>query len=221
MVNIAIKGIIFDFWGTLVNQGINPSPVKQAKRILRANLLFRDYIVRFEDSFMTEEFDNLTDAFKNVAKEFDLNPPEFVYEKLVGMWNKNTLLSKPYDETVEVLEDLKEDYKLILIANTDPSSIPQVLEKFKLKDYFDAAVFSFEIGKLKTDKEMFKKVFKETGLKKDELVMVGDSIPSDMKGAENAGVTPILVDRNDKREYKNKVNDLTELREMIEGEKLE
>ena len=47
-----VKLIIFDFWGTLVSQGIY-SPVKQVKFILGIEEDFSSYITQFEESFMT------------------------------------------------------------------------------------------------------------------------------------------------------------------------
>ena len=41
---------------------------------------------------MTKDFKTLYEAFENVTKDFGINPPKFVYDNLVGMWNKNTFL---------------------------------------------------------------------------------------------------------------------------------
>ncbi len=210
-----IKVIFFDFWGTLVENGVFPSPVRQAHRILRVQMPFSDYIERFEEAFMTKKFDTLTEAFHNVAEEFGLNPPEFVYDKLIGMWNKNTFLCKPFEDTIKSLEELKKDYKIVLISNTDNLSIPQVMDKFKLTKYFDKVILSCEEGKLKTNKDLFLETIKELKLKPANALMIGDSIPTDMKGAENAGIRGILLDRNDRREYENKITKLEQIKEKI------
>ncbi len=178
---------------------------------------FSEYIERFENAFMTKKVETLTEAFQNVTQEFNINIPEFVYDKLVGMWNKNTILCKPFPETIEVLEDLKKDYKLVLISNTDNLSVPQLLDKFKLKKYFDDIVLSCDHGMLKTDKKLFAQALKKVKLKKSEVIMVGDAIPTDIEGAKKAGIKAILVDRRDTREYENKIADLSELKEKIEG----
>lgn len=217
IANKKIKCVLFDFWGTVVENGVFPSPVRQVKKIMRVNEPFSDYITKFEESFMTAKFENLSEAFHNVTKEFNLNPPEFVYDKLIGLWNKNTFLSKPFPETVGVLEELKKEYKLVLICNTDNHSTPQVLEKFKLDKYFDAIILSCDVGFLKTNKKMFSLALKKVKVKKEEAVMVGDSIPTDMVGAENAGIKSILVDRRHTREYDNKIETLFKLKEAIEG----
>jgi len=206
---------LFDFWGTVVENGLFPSPSRRAQRILRLDMPFSEYIERFEKAFMTKKVETLTEAFHNVTQEFNINPPEFVYDKLVGMWNKNTILCKPFPETNEVLEDLKKNYKLVLISNTDNLSVPQLLDKFKLKKYFDDIVLSCDYGVLKTDKKLFAQALKKIKLKKSEVIMVGDAIPTDIEGAKKAGIKAILVDRRDTREYENKIADLLELKEKI------
>lgn len=212
---MAIKAIFFDFWGTLVENGVR-SPVKQVKWILRLNEMdFSEYITKFEEVFMTKKYKDLNEGFQEVTKAFELNVPPFIIEKLIGMWNKNTILSTAYDETIDALEELKKDYKLILISNTCSFSIGSVLDKYDMKKYFDEISLSCDTGFLKSNKKSFEDVLKKLKIKKKEAVMVGDSIESDVKSAENAGIMPILIDRRGGREYENKISSLSELKEKL------
>lgn len=216
-----IKGVIFDFWGTLVENGIFPSPVRQVRYILRLRMHFKDYILRFEKSFMTHEYKDLNEAFTAVCKEFELEPRDFIIEELVGMWNKNELLGKPFLETTEILDYLKDKkIKIGLISNTT-STITRVLDKFDFNKYFEATMFSYDTGFLKTDPEMFDKILKKMKLKKEEVVMIGDSIPTDVLGARNAGVKSILLDRRNQRDFVPKIVNLREIKDLIEKNKLE
>ena len=52
-----------------------------------------------------------------------------------------------------------------------------------------------EIGSKKPDREFFDIIFKEIGVKnKDEVLMIGDTLTSDILGANNAGIDSCLVD---------------------------
>ena len=211
---------MFDFWGTLVENGIFPSPVKQARYILRLRMTFKDFIIRFEKAVMTKPYNDLNEAFTAVCNEFQLDPQPFILEKLVGMWNKNELLGKPFLETIEVLEYLKKKkIKIGLISNTTPS-ITRVLEKFDLNKYFDATMFSYDEGLLKTDPDMFKKLIKKLKVKPDDVIMIGDSLPTDIIGSRNAGVKSILLDRMNKREFTPKIVNLRELKDLIDKDEL-
>ncbi len=216
---MAIKAIIFDFWGTLADQGVHPSPIRQVKAILRLRIPFQEYIIPFEKTFMTKSYEDLTQAFTAVCKIFAREPKQWLVEKLVGLWNKNRLLAKLYPETISVLEELKnKGYKLALISNTDFSSVESLLDRFDLRKYFDVIHLSFKTGFLKTDKESFETVLKELGVGKEQVLMVGDSLATDIEGAKNVGIKAVLVDRKDKREYENKIKSLEELKNILEEE---
>lgn len=211
-----IKAVILDFWGTLVEIGVFPSPVKQVRYILRLDMPFQEYIVKFEEAFMLTKFDNLTEAFENVCKEFDVKPPKFVFDKLVGMWNKNMLLSRLFIDTVPTLDMLKKKkLKIALISNTDSISMEPLLEKFELRKYFEVVVLSYETGKLKTNPDMYKQCLKKLKVKKNEAIVIGDSVQSDIKGAEAAGIKALLLDRKNRMDHEGKILSLKEVEDHL------
>ncbi|MFA6072617.1 MAG: HAD family hydrolase [Candidatus Woesearchaeota archaeon] len=211
------KAIIFDLWGTVVETGVVPSPSRQVKYFLRVQQSFPDFIVAFEHSFMTKKFNSLQESFEQVVADFNLRIPDFVYEKLVGTWNKNAILSKMYPDTLETLQELKKrGYKLYLLANIDQFSFEQVNAKFKLDELFDKMYPSFETGLLKANPDSYKQILEENNFKEDEVIMVGDSVDSDIKSAERAGLKGVLVDRKDSRESEDKIIALTDLLTRLE-----
>ena len=46
-----MKGVLFDFWGTLVENAIRPSPIRQVQFYMNLEMPFSDYVVRFEEVF--------------------------------------------------------------------------------------------------------------------------------------------------------------------------
>jgi len=211
-----IKAIVFDFWGTLVENGTY-SPIRQVKRMLRLDdMPFSDYVIRFEKAMMLQKYASLKEAFESVAAEFGIRINEYQMNMLVGLWNKNWLLAKPYIETEKVLEKLKKDYKLILISNTDNFSVEPVLQKFELRKFFDKIMLSYEQGSLKTDGKMLEKALSETGFSNDEIVVVGDSMESDIAPAQRAGLKAVLIDRKERREeFELRIKNLEELKLIL------
>jgi len=211
-----VQAIIFDFWGTLVENGVW-SPIKQVRNILGIRMNFSEYVVRMEKAMMTKDFPTLKDAFQSVCEEFNINCHDYKLDKLVGMWNKSWMLAKPYDEVEEMLKKLKKKYKIILMSNTDCFSIKNVLEKYKLGQYFDEVFLSCDLGTIKTDETFLKMILDEVGLSAEECLVVGDSMLSDISAAEKSGVPAILVDRKNRREHEPKVKDLYGLEEFLEN----
>ncbi|MFH0978370.1 MAG: HAD family hydrolase [Candidatus Woesearchaeota archaeon] len=206
-----IKAVLFDSWGTLLESGVFPSPIKQVQYILRINMPFHEFVTKFETAFMIKKYANLNEAFEEVCKEFQIQPKPYDVERVIGMWNKNMLLAKPFPETIQTLERLKKNHKLAIISNTDPFSVEPVLEKFDMRKFFDVIACSYEIGFLKTDPKMFGYVLRKLHVKKDEVIMVGDSMQSDILGAEKAGIKPVLIDRKNTRTYDHKITNLSEV----------
>lgn len=209
------KLIIFDFWGTLIENGVRPSPSKQIRYYLRLRQPFSEFITTFEEAFMTKKYNSLKEGFEAVATAFDKRIPDFVYDKMVGMWNKFSILSHPYEDTLSSLEDLKKDYKLVILSNTDAFSLRQVIDKFDLEKYFDKIYLSCETGMLKNNSDSYKQIMNDFKVKEEDCLMVGDSPQSDLLSAKAAGVPAVLIDRRDWSEDYEKIGSLTELREFI------
>ena len=210
-----VKGVFFDFWGTLVENGTY-SPLKQSYSILRVRIPFGEFAEQFERALMTKSYEDQATAFAEVCKAFNVNPIPIVIEKLIGVWNKNRLLAQIYPETIDTLKALKEKkIKIALISNAPNNNVEPVLERYGITDLFDGLFISYEQGKLKTD-GLFEAALKKLKLKKGDVIAVGDSIETDIKGAEAAGIKAYLVDRKGKREFANKIQSLTELIKMVE-----
>lgn len=209
------KAVLFDFWGTLVQQGAY-SPLKQTYRLMRPNMVFGEFVEKFERAVMTKIYDDQSLMFRDAFKAFGLRAPDWVIEKLIGIWNKNKLLAKLYPDTMQALEMLKSrGIKIAIVSNTPKLSVEGLLEKFGFDKLFDAVCFSYETGLLKTDAEMFDIALGKLGVGKEDAVMVGDSLETDVAGAEKAGIMAVLIDRKGTRDYKNKITSLVEIEKFL------
>ncbi|MEM2915984.1 MAG: HAD family hydrolase [Candidatus Woesearchaeota archaeon] len=209
------KAVLFDFWGTLVQQGAY-SPLKQTYKFMRPKMHFGDFVEKFERFTMTKPYDDQAQMFKDAFEAFGIKAPDWVIERLIGIWNKNKLLARLYPDTLQALEMLKSrGIKIAIVSNTPKLSVEGLLEKFGFDKLFDAVCFSYETGFLKTDPEMFDIALRKLGVGKDDAVMVGDSLESDIAGAEKAGVLAVLVDRKGTRAYANKIKNLAEIEKFL------
>ncbi len=209
------KVLLFDFWGTLAQQGVY-SPVKQIKAIVKPNISFGEYIKRMQNALLTSNFDSMKDAFKEVFEEFGVDSSPKKLDDLVGLWNKNWLLASLFDESSEVLSELAKDYRIVLIANSDKASIDNVLEKFEIASLFEKVYLSCELGVIKSDPDFFVRVLEDLGVEKEDVVVIGDSMQSDILPAINFGIKAVLVDRKGRREYSPKVVSLRSLSVALE-----
>jgi putative hydrolase of the HAD superfamily len=86
--------------------------------------------------------------------------------------------------------------KLGLISNSH-RSLASFAEHFELDGLIDAAISSSEHGYLKPHPSIFAAALRLAGVRAEESVMVGDSLPHDIEGALRAGMRGVLVHRAD------------------------
>jgi putative hydrolase of the HAD superfamily len=108
-----------------------------------------------------------------------------------------------YEDTIEVLEELKMDYHLILITNGSPDLQHTKLALTpELIPYFDHIIISGEFGKGKPDPSIFEHALERLSLQKEDVIMVGDNLMTDILGANRAGIKSVWINRhqNDRNE---------------------
>ncbi|MBN8193140.1 HAD family hydrolase [Bacillus sp. NTK074B] len=105
-----------------------------------------------------------------------------------------------YDDTFHVLNEVKEKYQLLLLTNGSPHLQNTKLDKTpELLPYFQEIIISGDIGKGKPDPAMFQHALKRLHLHKDEVIMVGDNLNTDILGASKLGITTIWINRHQQK----------------------
>lgn len=130
------------------------------------------------------------------------------------------------ENAVEVLQKLKPNYKLYAVTNGALSVQSRRLEDSGLNDIFDGAFISDAVGFEKPSVKFFEKVLSEIEpCELDEILIVGDSLTSDMKGGNNANIKTCWYNpkhlENTKDVHINyeieKLNDIFDLLKEING----
>lgn len=103
-----------------------------------------------------------------------------------------------YDETLDVLDELKGNYKLLMLTNGSPH-----LQKTKLSlspelaPYFDHIVISGDFGHGKPNTELFNYALSLLdSIDKNEVVMIGDNPMTDILGASKFGIDSIWINHD-------------------------
>ncbi|MEC0239522.1 HAD family hydrolase [Paenibacillus dokdonensis] len=109
-----------------------------------------------------------------------------------------------YEETFQVLDELKGRYKLLLLTNGCPGLQQEKLDGVPaLAPYFDEIVISGSFGKGKPDTSIFEHALSRLNIKPEDAVMVGDKLSTDMKGGLAAGLNTVWINRNGKPYHSN------------------
>ena len=88
-----------------------------------------------------------------------------------------------------------------LISNGYEEEINLILEKADLeKTTFNIIVGVDTIRQAKPNPDIFKYAISKLNVKPEETIFVGDNVEADYKGAENAGIHALLIDRTEKKQ---------------------
>lgn len=230
-----MKGVIFDFGGTLDTNGIHWSE-KFYDVYLNTGIPLEKKI--FEKAYLKAEpevgnYITAGSMFSDVLKaqvnlQFDFLAEEV---RLFSFLKKSAVTSRIVNECYndvlavvaisrEVLEQLKGKYSLGIVSNFY-GNLETVLKEFELFGYFDSIIDSKCAGVKKPDPEIYKMVLSSMNLSAGECVMIGDSYNSDIIPAKLAGMHTIwLKGRSwekpeDQKKADRIINSIEEIKEIL------
>ncbi len=129
-------------------------------------------------------------------------------------------LSKCTDKIIgadELLESLKGSVKLIAATNGIKTVQNSRLKETDYHKYFDLVITSEEIGFEKPSPEFYDYCLQQfPEIKKERILMIGDSLSSDITGAINYGIDSCWFNPNGKTTDKNPTYTISSLREINE-----
>jgi putative hydrolase of the HAD superfamily len=100
-----------------------------------------------------------------------------------------------FEETIEILNQLKNRYQLGLITNGAPDIQWKKINGGRLASIFETIIISGEHGFAKPDSRLFEIALKRLNTVKESTVMIGDSLEKDIQGAHDFGLKTIWVNR--------------------------
>lgn len=101
-------------------------------------------------------------------------------------YNYYSDLFSPIEETINLLPQLKEKYKLVLLSNTNFIHQKYGWEKYEFLKYFDKLILSHEIGSRKPEKNIYKAVENFTGSSPSEHFFIDDLLEN-VEAAKHLG----------------------------------
>ncbi len=170
--NIGI-GTFESFWGEFTDKGEN---FKQLRN-MQADYRKKSWTLGLEAFDITDR-----EFAEKLAETFAIERRKHVYL---------------YEETLDVLNELKKDYKLLMLTNGAPSLQHEKLKLSpELVPYFDHIVISGEFGQGKPEPAIFEHSMNLLNVEKNETIMVGNNPYSDILGATRSGIDSIWINHH-------------------------
>ena len=196
-----IKGIIFDYGGTLDSRGVHWSEVLwqgfEHAGVPISKETFRSAYVEAERALARERIILPGDDFhcllrKKVALEIGFLPqlpPEQAqreqWVETIAAYCDNSARNC-INEALPVLELLHERYPMMLVSNFY-GNIDEVLRAYGIRHLFKGIIESAVVGVRKPNPTLFRLGVDALELQPDEVLVVGDSLRKDIEPAEALG----------------------------------
>jgi len=186
MKNNSYKAIIFDMGEVLV-QTIDRSPRTTLAKQFNLSCKELESLVYFSNSALLAMSGKITeeDHFKFVLKELR-NKKLTINEFQKSFWAGDNIDQK----LISFISNLKNKYKLGLLSNAMDTTRQRLTDRYKLMDYFDVSLFSYEVNLIKPDPEIYKIILQQLDVSPKETIFVDDLIEN-IIAANKLGLTTV------------------------------
>jgi putative hydrolase of the HAD superfamily len=214
---MAIKGVTFDWWGTIVEipavRDIYDERMREI-RVDRAAEALKAAGFRVHRTLLCRAYDAQTDLLLrtwNDHRDLTVEEQARAYLGFLGVGEgredlvrtlqeafgsaieaRLPVLYPDIGETLRVLRD--RGYRTGLISNTGRTGgrfLRPVQDRLGIGGCFDVRTFSDEVGVRKPDRAIFQAALDKLSLAADEVVHLGDDVVADVTGAKSIGMRAV------------------------------
>lgn len=208
---MALRSIIFDFFGTLVayrreDRGDKGRKAHSYLTSLGYRVDYERFISLYDEIFDRQEREarlscrefHIIETFRLLFKALGLvNVPPAVRDRVVQLFVEDWNRSIDYYEGIgPFIRELSKEYRLSIISNIHyPPLINYHLREMGIADYFALVVTSAELGIRKPDPRIFYYALDKLHSKGRNSLYIGDSYLDDYPGAIEAGLKCCIIDK--------------------------
>ncbi len=200
------KVLIFDMDGTLIDSsGVISGAINYVRSKLNLPPMPKDELLKAVNDMHIHSPSHFYEV-----DEFSKDHTDWFLEYYSNNYDSEVKL---YDGVRELLEELKNYYKLSLATNAYSISTKEIITHLDIDRYFDIVVSANEVERSKPYPDMVIKILDHFNVKPNEALMIGDSL-KDKEAASRAGVDTLLVDWGFSDLY-GALNDIKELKSYL------
>ena len=215
-----IKAFFLDFYGTVVHE--DGEVVKKISQLIYET--GKAESPSEVDSFWWKDFQNLfNNSYGNTfetQRALEKKSIKHTLEKFASNENIDKLSNYMFEHWVKppIFEESKKFFEIsplpiYIVSNIDANDVLRAIEFHQLSP---SGIFTSEDAKAyKPRKELFELALNTTGLHADEVIHIGDSLSSDVKGASSVGIKAIWLNKFNK-ENSCGVDSITNLLEALD-----
>lgn len=211
-ISIMKRLLIFDAYGTLISTG--KGSLEATRKILALQekdidasefykewkKYHRKHIDESNHAGFLPEKDIFAEDLKALYRQYQISRP---YKADVEIMLNSLENRVVYPEVIESLKNLSNMYRVVIGSTTDTAPLMQNMQYNNL--IVDKVYTSEVIRKYKPDKNFYKYILESEGVSAEDTVFIGDSLVDDVAGPQELGIGTILVDRQNKYDFKERI----------------
>lgn len=210
-----IKRIIFDVDDTLIDFVDEYwNSISKAFTDYNINLSVKelDTVLKIYNKYEknTLKFD-IQELFDVISKRMNINIPLGLTDRVLFYFS-NCVPKRIDKEIVDTIRYLSLKYELVILSNFYVKVQSSRLEKVGLLGFFKE-IFGYDTNSYKPLDEAYNKAIGKHLY--EECVMVGDNYVHDYEKPNSLGMTSYLFDRNNKYKVKNRIQKISDLKELL------
>lgn len=219
-----IKAVLFDLDGTLLDRDTSVKKFVEDQHTRLSSALSHIPKKIFAEKFMELEQNGYVwkdKVYQKLADELAVRrmPPGKLLEDYLNHFKHHCT---PFPNLVSTLDELKKKgLRLGMVTNGYGVFQNDTIKALEIKEYFDTILISEMEGLSKPDPLLFERAAERLNVKTEECMFVGDHPKNDVEAAKNTGMLAVWKtspywDEAEAADYR--INDLEELKEIIENE---
>ena len=141
---------------------------------------------------------DLIRVFDAIYKKGGIGADKYMLRDTARYFREKSTISVDLFEGAEDLIDmiLDKDRKIFIFANGQESFAEVDMRTLGIEDLFDGKFFSSAYNVCKPDQAFYDILLKETGVDPEHMLLIGNDLEADIKGAKEAGIRSVFLNRS-------------------------
>jgi putative hydrolase of the HAD superfamily len=211
---MAIKGILFDLYGTLIDIETDES-IEEIYRVIAHYLTYQGIYLHREEvrdryyQILTQQKEERREEYPEIEVEaiwdtflgqegLDPAPPRRKLAKILAQLYRAISRKRLqlYPDVKRVLDGLRPHYRMALICDAQPCFALPEMKAVGLDGYFNPIILSGFYGFRKPDRRLVEMSLDIMKLTPPEVICVGNDMYRDIYGVRQMGIKTIFFDSN-------------------------
>jgi|GEM_PF-930912 len=194
-----IKTVFFDWGHTFTGSGFADAENEVEKLLKPYDLSWNDFYYHYKNLYILRSSGRITSDLEMESQIRKIIGKDIPLIKIIDVIINSHIIPQ---ENIEIVKELKKEYKVGLLSNNVKEWVEKVLDNYKIRSLFDEIIVSSEVGARKPDARIYLAALKKFSAKPEETLFIADEIAEDLVGAKGCGLKIVWLDSGVENQWK-------------------